>query len=426
MIATLDRFAHDRNGNFSIAMAAAMVAVVAGAGMAINTVSMINAKSRMANALDTAMTSTARDITTGKIAEQDARKSIQAFLDANADGSAFGGTITLDKLVIDKAAKTMAGYASIATPKLFPMASAVVPERLTTVSKTTYSDKKIEVSMVLDITGSMAGTKIADLKKAASNAVSLFLADQDPAKPRVRVAVVPYSNSVNTGPLASAVFVEKKGGTDVPPGLDDPRTVVTAPDKCATERKVKTGIADVTDRSPKAAMVNRDDRLGSCPSAALQPLTADKAALTAGINAFQAYGATAGHIGIQFGWYLLSPNWKQVLPTSAEPENKGAKDVSKYAIIMTDGEFNTAYVGDNGAYASTQTATALCAAMRKDGIEIFTVGFMLTTAQAKQVLKSCASPDGKARHFYDTANGSELDAAFKAIAANIERLTLAE
>lgn len=418
------RFAEDRSGNFAVATAAAAVAIMMGSGLALNAGAMMNAKSRMQGALDAALTSTARDITTGRIDEKDARAAVERFLSTNRE-TAFGGVIRLDALTIDRTDKTLTGTISVATPNIFPMPTGLAPERLSAQSSAVYSDKKIEVSMVLDITGSMGGTKIADLKKAAKNAVGLFLDGQDPADPRVRIALTPYATAVNAGPLAHTVFIETKGGSDVPPGLFDPAAVAVAPDACATERKIKAGVMDFSDAGPEVAKVNRDDELGFCPTAALMPLTANKKALNSRIDSFKASGTTAGHIGIQWGRYLLSPKWKDALAASARPANYHDAKVAKYAIVMTDGEFNTAFVGDKKAGASSSSAVTLCEAMQDDGVEVFTIGFMLTEAAAKATMKDCASADtGRVRHHYEAATGAELDAAFREIAANIEKLAI--
>ncbi len=132
--------------------------------------------------------------------------------------------------------------------------------------------------MMLDVTGSMGGQKIKDLKAAAENAVEALLDGQDPKSPRVRVAIVPYAEAVNTGKLADAVFVEKEGGSNLPPAIDKPVSVSAEdrPDNCATERKDKDGAADFSDDGPYTerknkkgkiylARVNRDDRLQSVP-----------------------------------------------------------------------------------------------------------------------------------------------------------------
>ena len=79
------------------------------------------------------------------------------------------------------------------------------------------------------------------------------------------------------------------------------------------------------------------------------------------------------------------------------------------------------------AVLSRNKAETLCDAMKKDGIEIFTVGFKLQEAGAKAVLGDCASPDkASVQHYYETSSGAELSAAFLKIARNIENLALTE
>lgn len=65
-------------------------------------------------------------------------------------------------------------------------------------SEVERSSKNIEVALVLDITGSMAGQRIIDLKAAAKDLVDLIV--QPVQTPYYsKVALVPYSNSVNPG-----------------------------------------------------------------------------------------------------------------------------------------------------------------------------------------------------------------------------------
>ncbi|TJW23172.1 MAG: hypothetical protein E5X59_41120, partial [Mesorhizobium sp.] len=78
---------------------------------------------------------------------------------------------------------------------------------------------------------------------------------------------------------------------------------------------------------------------------------------------------------------------------------------------------------------SRKNAEAICANMKRDGIEIFTIGFDLNdptmTAteryQAKSVLKNCSTADTSSlKHYYEAATGTELAAAFYEISKNIE------
>ncbi|PIB94224.1 TadE/TadG family type IV pilus assembly protein [Caulobacter sp. FWC2] len=74
---------------------------------------------------------------------------------------------------------------------------------VTAVSDVVRSSKDLEVSLVLDITGSMSGTRIADLKTAASDLVDIIVKDaQTPFYSKV--ALVPYAAGVNVGSYADA------------------------------------------------------------------------------------------------------------------------------------------------------------------------------------------------------------------------------
>ena len=441
----VDDFTRDRGGNFAILFGAAASVLALGVGFAVNISQLYNARSSLQGVVDAAVTSTARDLTLGVIQEADAKTMVQAFLDANSTaGILQSDQIVLDSLIVDPTAKTVKVDAHVDVGLYFPLFAIGDMRRVGASTTALYSDKTIEVSMMLDVTGSMAGQKIKDLKTAASNAVDAFLAGQDISRPRVRVAIVPYANSVNAGALAdSSVFVETRSSQrKQAPGNDEPQAVSasTRPDNCATERK---GANQYTDAGPDVGMVNRDYLLSSfaqntgtaaCPAAALMPLTADANGLKNVIKNFAASGGTAGHIGVQWAWYMLSENWGSVMKVSQRPAKMDPKKVAKIAILMTDGEFNLSYFdantvndvyNDAGKEPTRTAAKTLCGAMRAKGIEIFTIGFDLNEKNAKATLQDCASPDtGSIKHFYQVASGAELNDAFQTIARNVERLSL--
>jgi Putative Flp pilus-assembly TadE/G-like len=62
----------------------------------------------------------------------------------------------------------------------------------------------IEIAMVLDVSGSMAGAKITNLKTAAKEFVDTVLASDD--ENRTSVAIVPYNGQVNMGSLLAAKY----------------------------------------------------------------------------------------------------------------------------------------------------------------------------------------------------------------------------
>ena len=62
----------------------------------------------------------------------------------------------------------------------------------------------IEVSLMLDITGSMAGQKLTALKTAAKDLVNIIVWP-DQSEHTSKVALVPYSMGVNVGDYADKV-----------------------------------------------------------------------------------------------------------------------------------------------------------------------------------------------------------------------------
>ncbi|NJO35218.1 MAG: VWA domain-containing protein [Rhodospirillales bacterium] len=149
--------------------------------------------------------------------------------------------------------------------------------------------------------------------------------------------------------------------------------------------------------------------------------------------------ARPGISGTAWAWYMLSPNWAYLWPSANQPKAYGADKLVKYAILMTDGEYNTMYC--NGAQAknsngadincnatngqSYQQARTLCTNMKEKGITVYTVGFQLggSTTTSYQTLQQCASSPDK---FFNAEDGTELRLSFRAIALEVAKLSLSQ
>jgi len=149
-------------------------------------------------------------------------------------------------------------------------------------------------------------------------------------------------------------------------------------------------------------------------------------------------GSTAGHIGFEWGWYALSKD-VELWSGSEEPAAYGTAKLKKIAIVMTDGEYNTAYC--NGVLSknsigygndrincnatngdSFEQAKTLCAEMKKKKIEIYTIGFDVgSDADVIDVLSTCASG---ADHAFLAATSAELTSVFKAIGRKLTALRI--
>lgn len=118
----LKRFAKSEGGNFAMITAITMAALMGAVGLGVNLAQLYHARSNLRHALDAAVTSTARDLTTGRIAEKDARESVQTLLQVNSTGGfAVEGAFTLGDLTIDRAARTVAATASTNVDVAFPL-----------------------------------------------------------------------------------------------------------------------------------------------------------------------------------------------------------------------------------------------------------------------------------------------------------------
>ena len=148
---------------------------------------------------------------------------------------------------------------------------------------------------------------------------------------------------------------------------------------------------------------------------------------------------------MQWAYYMLSPEWRPAIKDAglgAGPADYNKRKIAKVAILMTDGQFNTAFAGVRNnevvrvmqGSKSRSYAESLCSNMKDDDIEIYTIGFDLNAPdmsreaqeQAKSVLKNCSSldTDNSIKHYFEASTGAELDAAFAEIIRNTERLAL--
>lgn len=136
------------------------------------------------------------------------------------------------------------------------------------------------------------------------------------------------------------------------------------------------------------------------------------------IQSLYANGGTAGHQGIAWGWYLISPEWADVFDNSAEPLSYDEPDTTKAMIIMTDGEFNSHLYGGQGN--STEQARALCDSIKEENVVIFTIAFQAPPA-GEEVLNYCAS---SGEYAFKASNGAELSASYQSIATSISDLRI--
>lgn len=224
----------------------------------------------------------------------------------------------------------------------------------------------IEIMLVLDISGSMLGTKLTNLKTAASEFVDTVL-DQDP-EGRVSIGIVPYNGQVNLPQYLQNLYtsVDDHGVANVNcfdlPGstyssLTLSRTAgmpVTA--HADTFTTVTTSYIAPTDTNARPVVTNtwcpphnnpRGDGVASTNF--VRAPTNDRVALKAHINGLVAVGATSTNAGMKWGMALLDPSaatvWDGMIAAGMTPAQFGNRpfsysdpDSMKIVVLMTDGE----------------------------------------------------------------------------------------
>jgi len=193
-----------------------------------------------------------------------------------------------------------------------------------------------------------------------------------------------------------------------------------------------------------------------CLSDAITPLThqVDSARGVKGLNdlidAYQPVGSTAGQIGVEWGWYAVSPNFNSLWPSTSRADPYDSSKTLKAVVLMTDGEFNNPYCEGVISYDAPsngsgdlahqiacsapngnpfEQAVSLCKSMKEQNIVIYTVGFNLSPSRgspgvvdtAIEVMEQCATTKD---HFFTPNRTTDLKEAFAAIGRDITRLRI--
>jgi Flp pilus assembly protein TadG len=153
-------------------------------------------RAQMQNAVDGAALAAARGDTSTDEARQAAA---QSYFDAEMGDLADAATLTIADIP-----DTNQVTVSATMPMPLSIARIVRNEDwvLHVSSDAERSGNNVEVALVLDVTGSMSGQRIIDLRTAATNLVDTVIRDQQTPY-YSKVALVPYSMGVNAGTYAN-------------------------------------------------------------------------------------------------------------------------------------------------------------------------------------------------------------------------------
>lgn len=430
--AGLNSFAGDRNGTVAMMFAAAFVPVVAVVGIAVDYSRASHASVQLQAAADAAAMAGAVSKNTSNAARTAAAE--QSF-DANTTHLKHNVTVTR---TATPGTAEMTVTATATVPTVFMQ--VVGTSEITMSAQSTVhfggANKKLEIAMVLDTTGSMNGTtsgsttKLDELKAAVPMILDVVM----PAgSSNTRVAMVPFATYVNVGSTNTSQLtgrvspyttkqcvLERKNGT---------RPNESAPDNGVDEFWIRTSNSSCSSTQP------------------IIPLTTNRSTIDTAVAGLTASGATSGHLGIQWGWHAISPEWSSRWPSGSAPVSYTDPDTIKAIVMLTDGNFTEFHRNQNQSSAyctggsdcpeSRAEAKSYCDEIKtrlnadgEEAVMIFTIGFGLepeTTydgQMARDTMKYCASYDKndpetdltlKKKHFYFPVTQEDLEAAFSSI-----------
>jgi len=420
-----------------------LVIVLAGAG--IDYARAINARTAIGHALDAAALSVARQMSTSVMTDEQIVQALEDAFDANMSAGNHNFDIGDLDYTVDPETGTISVTTTASVATQFIHAGGIGPQKLdvATASEVKYSSFDVEMALVVDVTGSMSG-EIADLREAAEGVVDILI-PEGTVDGRVRVSVVPYSVGVNLGSYAAIVS----------DGYSS---------KCGTERE---GPEKYTDAAYNYTIVDPEFfgggsgtyRYDDCSDSKLLPLSSDRDELLSNISGLMTEGYTAGQTGIQWGWYTLSPNWTGLWPSESAPAAYNDDESLKFALIMTDGAFNTYYDKKTWSYnkcqnqknkgkytgtcysgtneywveksssgyggKSSKRARDLCAAMKASDITLYTVYFgTSSSSDGAKVMQDCATDQDTT--YFQATDGEALVNAFAKIANEIQKVYISK
>lgn len=463
------RFLKARGGNVALYFSLALIPIISVIGFATDASRQDAVQSELQNAVDMTALATTRTLSDQAMSEEERKAFAKSFFVENFSRGEF---VTLNEPMITFPESGSVRIEVTGTMSTVFMGLVGIPEMEIGASSRTKAGgpSVLEAALVLDVSHSMNGQPLDDLKTAAKGFVAQVL---DATNSDIRISIVPFSHYVNVGTgnrNASWINVpadytkswescyseehhyidagcvhedyectyeEYDTGetvTDICSRWNCPDPDAVGAD-CTTDTYDFSWYGCVGSRPPPQNVT--DDRWDIdvegvmamdgawCPPP-IQPLTKDKATLDAAIDGLTATDETYIAPGIAWGVRTLSPGvpFDEALDDTTFT-TKGGKRV---LVLMSDGantrSRNTAgWPEGNDKDAANATTLAACDEAKAQGIEVYSIAYRLTDAATLQLLKDCASDPA---HAFSADNAADLMAQFDNIGSSLSELRLAQ
>jgi Flp pilus assembly pilin Flp len=236
------RFRRDESGAFAVIFGVIAIVLVTLSGAVVDYVALQQARSRAQIALDAAALALQPEINKRGVSEEMLRQRAEAFVIDRIGDPRIAAKVDRSSIDLDTGRLFLGGEFTM--PTMFVSLVGFNELSAAFSAEAMQGSVNLEVSLSLDVTGSMAGTRIRDLKVAAKELVDVIL-QNNRGETTAKIALVPYSQAVNAGTYATAL----RGPIRAAKGISD----ITWATGSARS------ISDATDTSPVKITSNNHD-----------------------------------------------------------------------------------------------------------------------------------------------------------------------
>lgn len=515
------RWCRRKRGSVTMMTGLLAIPLVAMIGLAIDLTRVWLVRSRLQMSLDAAVLVVARNLATGGTSTD----GINLFWanwgrTSTSSMAGFMGAIATTPVVHNPAPGGLSGSVQLtSTSTIAPTLLGVLNIGMVTVSAAATAQSAaygLELALVLDNTGSMAGSSISSLITSSNQLLGILYGTAD-TQPNLWVSVVPFAATLNVGKTHTNWLV---GGTIIQAPYS-PSTWMG----CVMARTSKTGAADgddFNDRTPSQApfqpflypstyhmypssgpivyytgtgknktahnywypgdndwtvspnnIVEPDSSNNAvgpnldCPSLAILPESASKAAVATVLNKMVPVyrGGTIISLGLQAGWWTISPNWQGLWGSPTMPLAYNTPYMKKAIVLMTDGNnewydwadgvpgqtpptapptgvpawtadgdadftaygrllTNTRSVSPSNITTTLNTwMSQMCTTIKSNGITIYTILFNNSNSATQTLFRNCASVP---TDYFLSPTTATLQTAFQQIGRDLSTLRLSQ
>lgn len=209
MITFFNRMMKDKRGVIAAAFGVVFPVIVAAMGIGYDLAQGYMVRSRLTHALDAAGLAVAGS--TGTMPELEAR--FQAFMQANYPHGEIGNVKELNFV---KNGNNIKVEGTVVVNTAFMRWFGKNQIEVYAVTQIHREIQGVEVALVLDNTGSMAGTKLRNLKEASTTLIDMLeeAAEGSVDEEAVKIALVPYTMTVNVGSqYNNATWLDRAGSS---------------------------------------------------------------------------------------------------------------------------------------------------------------------------------------------------------------------